>query len=207
MLIKQMLDLQTKLNNNTNGEIWLTGKTAENRAINWNRCIYMEAVEALDSFNWKHWKDINAVDDMDNIKVEIIDIWHFVMSEAIFQKQIDFLEKFEKNKTDFDKEKLITSLEKIVNLTSGYKDIKDVATEFFNALKFAGLSIDELYKRYLVKNVLNGFRQSNGYKDGSYKKLWNGLEDNVCAFEIMEKNQGIEADDLYQKLDEIYANL
>jgi dimeric dUTPase (all-alpha-NTP-PPase superfamily) len=106
----------------------------------------MEAVEALDSFNWKHWKDINAVDDMDNIKVEIIDIWHFVMSEAIFQKQIDFLEKFEKNKTDFDREKLITSLEKIVNLTSGYKDIKDVATEFFNALKFAGLSVDDCIK-------------------------------------------------------------
>ena len=202
-----MLDLQLQLNNNTNGEIWLDGKTKEGRQINWHMCIYMEAVEALDSFNWKHWKDINSNDDMDNIKVEIIDIWHFVMSEAIYQKNTDFLSAFENNTTVFNREKTIQSLEKLVNIASGYQDINAIAVEFFNTLKYAGLSIQDLYKNYLVKNILNKFRQDNGYKNGTYLKNWNGVEDNVVAFEIIEKQGDISPNELYQELEEHYKTL
>jgi hypothetical protein len=35
----------------------------------------MEAAEAIDSFNWKHWKDIEGEPDLDNAKVELVDIW------------------------------------------------------------------------------------------------------------------------------------
>ncbi|VVM18067.1 Dimeric dUTPase (EC [uncultured Gammaproteobacteria bacterium] len=48
------------------------------------------------------------------------------------------------------------------------------------------MNVSELYKRYLVKNQLNTFRQDHGYKDGTYIKLWGGVEDNVVAFKIME---------------------
>lgn len=37
----------------------------------------------MESFNWKHWKDISGSHDEDNIKIEIVDIWHFVMSYLI----------------------------------------------------------------------------------------------------------------------------
>ena len=57
--IEQMFALQKQLNDETNGEIWIEGITKENRKISWYRGIYMEVAEAIDSFNWKHWKNIN----------------------------------------------------------------------------------------------------------------------------------------------------
>lgn len=207
MLIKKMLDLQLQLNNSTNGEIWLDGKTKDGREINWNMCIYMEAVEALDSFNWKHWKDIDSSDDMDNIKVEIIDIWHFVMSEAIFQKEIDFLTQLKIGDAGFDRKKLIKSLEKLVSIASNYENIKIATTEFFKILSYAGMSINDLYKNYLVKNILNKFRQDNGYKNGTYIKNWDGVEDNVVAFGIVEKQTSISPDELYKELNDYYKTL
>ena len=81
--IEQMFALQKQLNDETNGEIWITGVTKENRKISWYRGIYMEVAEAIDSFNWKHWKNINDQPDWDNIKVEFVDIWHFIMSDSI----------------------------------------------------------------------------------------------------------------------------
>jgi hypothetical protein len=62
--IKQMFELQQKLNDATNGLIWTEGATKEGRQISWLRCIYMEAAEAIDSFNWKHWKDIEGEPDL-----------------------------------------------------------------------------------------------------------------------------------------------
>ena len=35
------------------------------------------------------------------------------------------------------------------------------------------------------KNILNRFRQENGYKDGTYKKIWNGEEDNEVLARLM----------------------
>jgi len=78
--LKEMFTLQQKLNDNTNGIGWEAGYTKQNRQINWRRCIYMELAELIDSFNWKHWKDINIEPDWDNIKIEVVDIWHFIMS-------------------------------------------------------------------------------------------------------------------------------
>ena len=80
--IEQMFALQKQLNDETNGEIWIKGFTKENRQISWYRGIYMEVAEAIDSFNWKHWKNIDDQPDWDNIKVELVDIWHFNFSHA-----------------------------------------------------------------------------------------------------------------------------
>ncbi len=38
---------------------------------------------------------------------------------------------------------------------------------------------------YIGKNVLNRFRQSHGYKDGSYQKQWHGREDNEHLIEVL----------------------
>ncbi len=75
-----MLTLQDRLNSATNGPDWHLGITKDNKLISWRRCIYMEASELIDSFAWKHWKNINAEPNLDNIAIEIADIWHFLMS-------------------------------------------------------------------------------------------------------------------------------
>ena len=42
-----------------------------------------------------------------------------------------------------------------------------------------------LFRQYLGKNVLNFFRQDHGYREGSYRKLWGGREDNEHLLELL----------------------
>ena len=214
-LIEQMFTLQSELNNHTNGEMWVNGLTKENRQISWYRCIYMEAAEAIDSFNWKHWKNINVEPDWANIKVELVDIWHFIMSEAIRVDDQSYATQYEEIDAieNLNSETLLQTLEKILALSAQAKiennnnAIREIIDLFFIALSGIGMDTAELYKRYVVKNQLNTFRQQNGYKDGSYIKIWGSVEDNVVAFNIMDDNPGISPSDLYRQLESAYASL
>lgn len=64
-----------------------------------------------------------------------------------------------------------------------------------------GLSFNELYLLYIGKNCLNEFRQNNGYKEGTYTKIYNGLEDNVIMQNILNQNQNISYSKLYDQLE------
>ena len=110
-----MFSLQRELNNKTNGDIWLNGVTKDGREICWHRCIYMEALEAIDSFNWKHWKDINNDPDWENLVVELIDLWHMIMSELIRLKDESYANKYLNTETlgDFNTEALVENLENL----------------------------------------------------------------------------------------------
>ncbi len=210
--IKQMFELQQQLNDATNGTIWTEGATQEGRQISWLRCIYMEAAEAIDSLNWKHWKDIDAKPDIENAKIELVDIWHFLMSEAIHFGDASFAEIYNDTKPerDTDTEKLVEILEKIIavsasaNVDKSQNALYQLFALFFQAIANMEMDVAELYRRYLVKNQLNSFRQDNGYKDGSYLKMWGGVEDNVIAFEIMDKNPDLTPAELYKKLEDVY---
>jgi dimeric dUTPase (all-alpha-NTP-PPase superfamily) len=175
----------------------------------------MEVSEAIDSFNWKHWKSINTEPDWANIRVELVDIWHFIMSESIRFKDESYANKYLKLKPqgDFNVEVLINTLEKMLSLSVASNidpkiiNIRDITDLFFTAISQVDMGIEELYKRYVVKNQLNSFRQRHGYKDGSYIKLWNTIEDNVVAFNIMDENPSISPSELYQKLELRYAQI
>jgi len=214
-LIEQMFKLQNELNVHTNGQMWVDGLTKENRQISWYRCIYMEAAEAIDSFNWKHWKNINIEPDWANIKVELVDIWHFIMSEAIRVDDQSYANQYEEIDVigDLDSEVLLQTLERILSLSAqakienNNKSIRETIDLFFVALSHIGMDTGELYKRYVVKNQLNSFRQQNGYKDGSYIKIWGSVEDNVVAFNMMDDNPRISPTELYRQLESTYANL
>lgn len=119
--IKAMFELQNTLNNNTNGVKWHEGTTKEGRAINWNRCIFMEVAEAIESIgSWKHWKDLNAKTDYENIKIELTDIFHFLLSKQIevFNGNMenavnDFLLRYDAIKNNASTLPLLESLETI----------------------------------------------------------------------------------------------
>lgn len=210
--IKQMFELQQQLNDATNGTIWTEGATREGRQISWLRCIYMEAAEAIDSFNWKHWKDIDAKPDLDNAKVELVDIWHFLMSEAIHYGDAGFAEIYNdmQPERETNPEKLVEILEKIVaisasaNVDKSQNSLYQLFALFFQAIAHMEMDVPELYKRYLVKNQLNTFRQDHGYKDGSYVKMWGDVEDNVIAFNIMDDNPELTPEQLYEQLESAY---
>lgn len=55
--------------------------------------------------------------------------------------------------------------------------------------------LDTLFAQYVGKNMLNLFRQDNGYREGTYRKLWSGLEDNRHLAEILARPEIRAADD------------
>ena len=213
--IEQMYSLQRQLNDDTNGTIWLTGVTRENRSISWYRGIYMEVAEAIDSFNWKHWKNIDDEPDWDNIRVELVDIWHFLMSESIRIGDESYANKFldMKPNGDFDSVALVSLLEEMLVLSvassidSKINNSRKITNLFFNIISHLDIDVEDLYKRYVIKNQLNIFRQKNGYKNGTYVKLWDGIEDNIVAFKIMDKNPNITPAELYNELEIKYSTL
>jgi hypothetical protein len=137
------------------------------------------------------------------------------MSESIRIKDENYANKYLKLKPqgDFNNEVLIDTLEKMLilsvasNIDPKINNIRDIIDLFFTAISEVDMGIGELYKRYVVKNQLNTFRQQHGYKDGSYIKLWDTVEDNVVAFKIMDENPSISPSGLYQKLELKYAQI
>ena len=224
--LEEMFSLQQKLNDETNGIGWENGYTKHNRMINWKRCIYMECAELIDSFSWKHWKNINHDTDWDNVTVEIVDIWHFVMSllledyktnsrgdlEKLVNDVLDVqgFEAFTKEPTSnqqADTMELINDIESIIHGTTGFEiDLFDgLLCEYFALARKCGVNLKILYKFYVAKNVLNQFRQDHGYKEGTYKKTWNGKEDNVVMLSFLEGDDAPTIKALYEKLEKAYA--
>jgi hypothetical protein len=84
------------------------------------------------------------------------------------------------------------------------------ASHFWQLLVAVELDFDQLFVAYVGKNVLNFFRQDNGYKDGSYIKLWDGKEDNLHLVDLTAELD-TEADsfreDLYNALSDRYQQL
>jgi len=221
-----MLQLQNQLNDATNGEDWPKGITKNDKVINWNRCIYMECAEMVDSFSWKHWKSINQEPDWDNLQIEVVDVWHFILSLAIenyyknmsgtietLALNISNLEKFtlieSENSSFASQNEVIEKVESLILLSLAYDslDLEKLISEFFDLVVMSGLDLQSLYRLYVGKNILNQFRQDHGYKDGSYIKVWNGEEDNVVMKRVWESNAHIEPKALYSELEKHYLAL
>ena len=221
-----MLQLQNQLNDATNGEKWTDGITKNGRVINWRRCIYMECAEMIDSFSWKHWKSLNQEADWDNHQIEVIDVWHFIMSLAIENysqelkggiedlainiARLDTFSKIDLQSATFDtQDNVIAKVENIMllSLSKGSLELEELISEFFDLVVMSGLDLNTLYRLYVGKNILNQFRQDNGYKDGTYIKVWDGEEDNVIMKRIWEEHSDIKPDELYKELTKLYLQL
>ncbi len=221
--IYAMLQLQNELNNDTNGVQWRNDVTKNGKRINWKRCIYMETAELIDSFPWKHWKSIDAQPDLQNIKLELVDIWHFLMSYLLKFNELDAAAKLIDNlkgtRSDikiqkWDNEKVdeyLDIFEELMALALVKNDSEmmqeALLEQFFKACDSVGLGFDELYSLYIGKNALNQFRQEHGYKEGTYKKIWNGKEDNVVMQEILAAHPDISYEALKEELRKIYETL
>ena len=216
--ILTMFKLQQELNDSTNGKDWELGVTKQGKEINWRRCIYLEAAELIDSYPWKHWKNIDAKVDRDNVKVELVDIWHFVISEvlrvnylndkkplSILANEIEEAIKDINTKKEDNYYKEIEAIEELIKKLFCNFELIDFTKNFFELSYKLGLDLDSLYQLYIGKNILNIFRQEHGYKDGTYKKIWNGKEDNVVMQEILSSNNNITPKELYEKLEEKYS--
>ena len=185
-IFEKMVELQHQFNKQV-AEDYL------DKNFNWNSAIIAESGELLDSLGYKWWKKQEP--DMENVKVEAIDLLHFVISDILqlnynYEESLEAsfidetISEFEESFTSdiYEKEFEDEDLFGLVNILN-YNEIPRFATLKI-MFKKLDMSNEDVYIAYIVKNCLNKFRQDNGYKDGSYIKNWNGREDNIVAFEI-----------------------
>lgn len=176
--IQTMLELQEAMNTKVHPE-WRA------QGFEFYRAIWIECAELLEHYGWKWWK--KQTPDTEQVALELIDIWHFGLSIRLQNSEdLDALA------AEIDRELIVETDEPDFRLDLEAFAGATLADQQFHIDKFgrmmAGIrmSFDELYRGYVGKNVLNFFRQDNGYKDGSYRKNWHdGREDNEHLVEVV----------------------
>lgn len=204
-----MLALQANVNAKVDPN-WITARYPYLRAV------AIEGAEAIEHHGWKWWKKQDK--DLSQLQMELVDIWHFILSEILLRNddnQLTPLEyllsalsdanslqvieldntAYKLNETD-----LVTKLELLIAISIARRI--DLGL-FESIMRDCELTWTDLFCQYVGKNVLNMFRQDNGYKEGTYRKMWEGREDNEHLVEILESLDP----DLPSFKDEIYSAL
>ena len=183
-----MLELQSGMNAKVNPQ-WVEA------AYPYLRAVVVEGAEAIEHHGWKWWKKQEC--DLEQLQMELVDIWHFTLSHLLLEAggnepaALDQLMSlcndsgivtFDGQTTEISSLDLVSKLELCIGLACA----KRVSIPLFEAL-LADCKMDwnELFCQYVGKNVLNFFRQDNGYKEGTYQKIWDGKEDNEHLVEVM----------------------
>ncbi len=129
--------------------------------------------------------------DANNLKLEIVDILHFLMSD-VMQATSDAAHplpllannavngfRYAKSEDGWDAHIAHDFLGSVMtgNIQAAFED-------FARLCGAAGMSFPELYGKYIAKNALNVFRKSIGYKQDKSVKYWvndgdRKIEDNV----------------------------
>ena len=143
------------------------------------------------------------------VKLEVVDIVHFALSIRL-EHNLPLDQTAEVIVKDFDNSMQAEDIRKTIECLA-LVTLTDQGAHFAfiaGIMKYLDMSFDELYEIYVGKNVLNMFRQDNGYKEGTYNKVWNGREDNEYLADIMEQLNGDSQsfqDDIYSALTQNYA--
>jgi dimeric dUTPase (all-alpha-NTP-PPase superfamily) len=195
--VRTMLHLQATMNSKVDPD-WIAA------AYPYLRAVVVEAAEAIEHHGWKWWKKQHC--DMAQLQMEIVDIWHFILSEMLLRNQGDEVRTgkalhaqiaglastdriqaltvvYDGQTIEFGKTGLLEKLELLIGLSTARR----IELPVFSAIMHdCDMSWNDLYAQYVSKNVLNFFRQDHGYKEGTYQKLWEGKEDNEHLVEIMQ---------------------
>lgn len=161
---------------------------------------------------WKKAPDVTE-EAFKQFQVELIDVLHFQLSMLIRNEGItDYNEFFsrciEANEEMFEaliyaqndgapfRSMFYTTVDSLVGVLGilpsppiidvGYteEDLLQISFEMLFAIMYmSNMTINDIYKMYVGKNVLNGIRNANGYRTGDYLKNW---RDNIDAPEGAE---------------------
>lgn len=175
-----MLQMQHRMNTRVH-EDWST------QNFEWYRAIWIECGELMDHHGYKWWK--KQVPEQEQVQLEVIDIWHFGMSAMFASGQsIEGIADFILSDVEQAVTEGVSVLEATESLALYSLETKGFSpARFWTLMHASGLDFEGLYSAYVGKNVLNFFRQDNGYKEGTYIKNWAGREDNEHLSELVAK--------------------
>jgi len=216
--IETMVRLQCNLNSKINPE-WLTAN------YDWKLATFMEVAEAIESApSWEWWKTPTPA-NMSNLKTEMVDIGHFLISLNV----VDFASNIGEDKMS---ERIIRGVIRGVSnnililqrqarhaLVNGlHANLRETGyctptafASLFAAAQVIDFGFQEFYQVFLGKNILNMYRSDHGYKDPnvSYMKVFpDGREDNDVFKDLLVEVDNIDElsfDELkevmYEKMD------
>jgi dimeric dUTPase (all-alpha-NTP-PPase superfamily) len=208
-MLEAMLELQERMNRKIDPEWRAAG-------YEFLRAVLVESVEALEHYGWKWWKRQDP--NLEQLRIELIDIWHFLLSHYLDGAQGDRAAAAQRIARDWQAPAEIaldgattriagadtrTRLELLAALSA----LRRVSLPLFcSLLEDCGIDAERLYRDYVSKNVLNHFRMDHGYKSGAYEKIWEGREDNEHMAEILARLGPIPglAERLYGELERKY---
>jgi hypothetical protein len=191
--IQTMLQLQNGMNVKVNPD-WI------NAGYAYLRAAMIESVEAIDHHGWKWWKAQQK--DLPQLQMEMIDIWHFALSDYLIKHSGDI---------ETATQDILSSLNTQDELIFDGKSYNYLNNDLLANLQLmTGLCAAQRFSAKLFMTIseqceLSGesLRQDNGYKDGTYIKVWNGKEDNEHLVQVLD-TLDIQASDYSEK---IYAGL
>jgi hypothetical protein len=199
--IRQMVEAQAGLNAQAYSQTWMQlGGLQEDDAKVWDYPLAaaQEVSEFIESWGYAWWATkkwpIEQALDLSNCMTELVDAWHFILSQALIEEDGDayrtascLLNGFALTADNGAMNTHRSVLRHAKKLSSYLMDYAETSapqvliySKFFDVLTSAGFSLDHFHARYSAKLQLNIFRQLNGYKDKprTYEKNWNGNEDN-----------------------------
>lgn len=235
--LQEMCELQNHANNQMFSDSWTK---ESNKVLPYYRAALVEAVEAIDKMGYKWWKKKETLDAtaLEAIRIELIDILHFTLSDEIrkhgsIQNAVyNYVEKkpvvalhpigsFHENPFDGDGFEISAREPTTAIVTDiGVFSFNDLCEQLiFTVLKegcsnlhmlgllFANLSMtpDDVYLRYIAKNTLNLFRNSNGQREGTYYRIWDGVDDDDVLAEFIQTRPHTSKSELYSYLELKYS--
>jgi len=210
-----MLSLQHSMNSKVDPN-WIEARYPYLRAV------AIEGAEAIEHHGWNWWKKQDK--DLAQLQMELIDIWHFILSEILLRSTdtgSDAQEELGKALTSavdvtaiqldnkeyqFESLDLVAKLELLIAISVARRIELSL---FASIMSDCELDWTELFRQYVGKNVLNMFRQDKGYKEGSYQKIWHGREDNEYLVEIIHQLDPADAEfkqAIYRELANAYPD-
>lgn len=197
--IKQQLPELLAIQNTLNCEVhdnWV----AQNYP--WYRAALIEATEAMGHFGWKWWKA--ETPDIAQVKLELVDIFCFLLSELMQvcnrkgapllgdSAHYEYIAgSYSRTLQSYDFDKFKPAVESFIRSCAGGSI---PLHQFWNLCAVIGLDWQELRLLYLGKQALNHLRQENGYKEGTYIKIWDGREDNCHLMDLIDITKFFKAD-------------
>ena len=154
----------------------------EQQGFPFYRAVWVECAELLDHYGWKWWQQQARA--LDQAKLEVVDIWHFGLSALMQAEQVEpaLAQRLAAAWDAAPAQDFPLAVEALAGSSLATRGF-DVGA-FVAVMRALPLGFDELYRLYMGKNVLNRFRQRNGYRTGAYRRIWQGREDNVHLVEL-----------------------
>lgn len=196
--LESMLAIQDDLNKVVHPQ-WST------QGYNWEDAIVIEAVELFDHLPWKWWKNTFGKTegiDWEQVKLEAVDIWHFMLSRILETENdpgssveiakyikegpsVQQLSAAERVQEVRDRARIFINEVSQENVNTDNPWCTTYLYTYLELLSALGMSFDELYVTYIAKTQLNRLRWANGY-GSTYIKTWNGQEDNVWLMDYVK---------------------